>query len=94
MEVEELVGWLHLPQSALPTQIVPHKSGCPAEGQESWPLSGPGAGQMAMRCWCVGPGIPFLEGTAEASSLSQLNRSSTTDVSCPSGAAGTACDSA
>lgn len=40
MGVEELVGWLHLPQSASLMQIVPNKSGCPAEGQESWPLSG------------------------------------------------------
>lgn len=29
---------------------------------------------MAVRCWCFGPDVPFLEGTAKASSLSQMNR--------------------
>lgn len=54
MGMEELVRWLHLPQSS-PVQVVLGTPGCCAEGQESWPLSGPGAGQMAMRCCCFGP---------------------------------------
>lgn len=73
MRMEELVRWLHLPQSS-PVQIVLGTPGCCAEGQESWPLLGPGAGQMAMRCWCSGDGVTFLEGAAKASSLSQVSR--------------------
>lgn len=72
MGVEELVGWLHLPQSS-PMQMVLDTPGCPAEGQESWPLSGPGAGHEVALRW-FGAGVPFLEGTAKASSLSQIRK--------------------
>lgn len=57
MGVEEMAGWLRLPQSS-PIQIVLDTSGCPAESQESWPLSGPGAGQRVLVVWgwCPFPG--------------------------------------
>lgn len=57
---EELVGWLHLPQSS-PMQIMPGMSECPAESQKSLPLSGPGGGTdghgvLVVWGWCPFPG--------------------------------------
>lgn len=50
---------------------------------------------MAMGYWWYGAGAPFLEGTVKASSLSpKWMGSSRVQFSCPSGAAGTGCDSA
>lgn len=89
MEVEELVGWLHLPQSS-PVQIVPDTPGCAAEGQERWPLSRTD-GHEVLTVW---GGWPFPGGDSK-DIISLPNKQEAAELMfLVSGAAGTACDAA